>query len=132
MNTKDHERRQRIWELLTYEGHTYSEVIETVADEFGEDEETVEEEIENVRKWLPKLDVFRDTPGITLLAELRENRRRLHQMAKTAHEQEEFAEELKIRSEINRSINMERYLADSTLTVTKKSHEYEDLLNDML
>lgn len=132
MNTEDHERRQRIWELLTYEDHTYSEVIETVADEFGEDEERVEKEIENIGKWLHKLDVFRDAPGITLLAELRENRRRLHQMAKTVHEQEEFVEERKIRSEINRSINMERHLANSTLTVRKKSHEYEDLFDDVL
>lgn len=131
MNAEDRERRQRIRELLTYEDYTYSEVIETVADEFEEDEETIEDEIQNIKKWLPKLDVFRDVQGITLLAELRENRRRLHQMAEAVHEQEEFVEERKIRSEINRSINMERYLADSTLTVRKGSHEHEDLFDGL-
>lgn len=131
MNTEDRERRQRIWELLTYEDHTYSEVIETVADEFEEDEETVEEDIQDIEKWLPKLDVFRDVQGIALLAELRRNRRKLHRMAEAVHEQEEYAEERKIRSEINRSINMERYLADSTLSVKKRSHEYEEIFEEM-
>lgn len=131
MNTEERERRQRIWELLTYEDHTYTEVIETVADEFEEDEETVEADIQNIGEWLPRLDVFRDVQGIALLAELRENRRKLHQMAETVHEREEYTEERKIRSEINRSINMERYLADSTLRVAKESHEYEDILDEI-
>jgi replicative DNA helicase len=53
------------------------------------------------------------------------NRRRLYQMAETAYEQEEFTDELKIRSEINRSINMERYMADSSLGVKRVSSKAE-------
>lgn len=106
-------------------------MIETVADEFEEDEETVEADIQNIGQWLHRLDVFRHVQGIALLAELRENRRKLHQMAETVHEREGYTEERKIRSEINRSINMERHLADSTLRVAKGSHKYEDLLEEM-
>jgi hypothetical protein len=46
-------------------------------------------------------------------------------MAETAYEQEEFTDELKIRSEINRSINMERYMADSSLGVKRVSSKAE-------
>ncbi|ADJ13938.1 PqqD family peptide modification chaperone [Halalkalicoccus jeotgali] len=131
MNTEERERRQRIWKLLTYEDQTYTEVVETVADEFEVDPDTVEEDIKNIDKWLYKLDVYRDVQGISLLAELRDNRRRLHQLAEILDEQGEFAEERKIRAEINRSINMERHLADSTLAVRRVSLEDEDLLDEM-
>lgn len=88
------------------------------------DEDTVEDDIQNVHRWLPKLDIFRDVQGVSLLAELRENRRRLYQMVETACDQE-FPDELKIRSEINRSINMERHMADSSMGVIRRSSKDE-------
>jgi hypothetical protein len=125
MNAEEYERRQRIWEVLTYEDLTYTEILETVANEFEVNEKTVEDDIQKVHMWLPELDILRDVQGMSLLAELRENRRRLYQMAETAYEQEEFTDELKIRSEINRSINMERYMADSSLGVKRVSSKAE-------
>lgn len=45
-------------------------MVETAANEFKVDTETVEEDIQDIDKWLYKLDVYRDVQGISLLAEL--------------------------------------------------------------
>jgi hypothetical protein len=73
MNAEEYERRQRIWEVLTYEDLTYTEILETVANEFEVNEKTVEDDIQKVHMWLPELDILRDVQGMSLLAELRES-----------------------------------------------------------
>lgn len=118
MKAEDHERRRRIWELLVYEDSALTDVIETITEEFETSRETVEADVDSIDEWLPKLDLFRQVPGVALLAELRQNRQRLYEMAEEARDDEELVEERKIRAEINRSLNMERHLSDSSLNTT--------------
>lgn len=118
MKAEDHERRRRIWELLVYEDPALTDVIKTITEEFETSRETVEADLDSIDEWLPKLDLFRQVQGVALLAELRQNRQRLYEMAGEARDDDELVEERKIRAEINRSLNMERYLSDSSLNTT--------------
>ncbi|WP_336361944.1 hypothetical protein [Halalkalicoccus salilacus] len=118
MDPEVHERRRRIWRLLVEDDLALGEIIETVADDFDTAPETIEEDLETIDDWLPELDLLREVPGIALLAEVRQNRQRLHQMAEQAHEQDDLTQERKIRSEINRSLNIERQLGNSDLKIT--------------
>lgn len=118
MKAEDHERRRRIWELLVYEDPALTDVIKTITEEFETSKQTVEADLDSIDEWLPKLDLFREVQGVALLAELRQNRQRLYEMAGEARDDDELVEERKIRAEINRSLNMERYLSDSSLNTT--------------
>lgn len=131
MRAEDHERRQRIWELLVYEDPALREVIETITDEFDTSRETVEDDLNSIDEWLPKLDLFREVQGVSLLAELRQNRQRLYEMAEEARDQDELVEERKIRAEINRSLNMERHLSDSSLNTTPMN-EVDEMIEKSL
>lgn len=131
MDPEVHERRRRIWRLLVEDDLALGEIIETVADDFDTAPETIEEDLETIDDWLPELDLLREVPGIALLAEVRQNRQRLHQMAEQAHEQDDLTQERKIRSEINRSLNIERQLSNSDLTITRTpSPGIEEILED--
>lgn len=114
-----------------YEDPALTEVIETITDEFDTSRETVEADLNSIDEWLPKLDLFREVQGVSLLAELRQNRQRLYEMAEEARDQDELVEERKIRAEINRSLNMERHLNDSSLNTTPMN-EMEETLNKAL
>lgn len=130
MDPEVHERRRRIWRLLVEDDLALGEIIETVADDFDTAPETIEEDLETIDDWLPELDLLREVPGVALLAEVRQNRQRLHQMAEQAHEQDDLTQERKIRSEINRSLNIERQLSNSDLKITRTpSPEFEELLD---
>lgn len=132
MDPEVHERRRRIWRLLVEDDLALGEIIETVADDFDTAPETIEEDLETIDDWLPELDLLREVPGIALLAEVRQNRQRLHQMAEQAHEQDDLTQERKIRSEINRSLNIERQLSNSDLTITRTpSPGVEEMLEDI-
>lgn len=132
MEPEVHERRQRIWRLLVEDDLSFREIIETVADDFETTPETIEEDLQTIDDWLPELDLLREVPGIALLAEVRQNRRRLHRMAEQAHDQDDLVQERKIRSEINRSLNIERQLGNSDLEITHTPpQEVEDLLDEM-
>lgn len=131
MDPEVHERRRRIWRLLVEDDLALGEIIETVADDFDTAPETIEEDLETIDDWLPELDLLREVPGIALLAEVRQNRQRLHQMAEQAHEQDDLTQERKIRSEINRSLNIERQLSNSDLKITRTPpSELEDILDE--
>lgn len=121
MDVETHDRRRRIRELLIYEDVTPSEIIDTITEEFATDRETIENDLDTVADWLYELDLLRDVQGISLLAELRRNRQRLHRMADDANAQGELTEERKIRAEINRSISLERQISDSSLQTVQKS-----------
>jgi predicted DNA-binding protein YlxM (UPF0122 family) len=132
MDPEVHERRRRIWRLLVEDDLSLNEIIETVIEDFETTPETIEEDLESLGEWLPELDLLREVPGIALLAEIRQNRQRLHQMAERADEQEDLVQERKIRSEINRSLNIERQLANSKLqTIRTPSPGIEDMLEDI-
>lgn len=131
MRAEDHERRQRIWELLVYEDPALTDVIETITDEFETSRETVEADLNSIDEWLPKLDLFREVQGVALLAELRQNRQRLYEMAAEARDDDELVQERKIRAEINRSLNMERHLTDSSLN-TAPTDEVDELIEQEL
>lgn len=132
MDPEVHKRRRQIWRLLVEDDLALGEIIETVADDFDTAPETIEEDLETIDDWLPELDLLREVPGIALLAEVRQNRQRLHQMAEQAHEQDDLTQERKIRSEINRSLNIERQLSNSDLTITRTpSPGVEEMLEDI-
>ncbi|MFC7008526.1 hypothetical protein [Halalkalicoccus salilacus] len=131
MKAEDHERRRRIWELLVYEDPALTDVIKTITEEFETSKQTVEADLDSIDEWLPKLDLFRQVQGVALLAELRQNRQRLYEMAGEARDDDELVEERKIRAEINRSLNMERYLSDSSLNTTPVANKPE-MLEDQL
>lgn len=133
MNPEEHERRRRIWQLLTQDDRSLREIIEVVADDFDTAPKTVEEDLETIEEWLPELDLLREVPSISLLAKLRQNRQQLHQMAEQAHEQDDLVQERQIRSEINRSLNIERQLSDSELQITRtrSDDELEEFMRDL-
>ena len=131
MDPEEHERRRRIWQLLVEDDLSLGEIIETVADDFDTDPETVEADLETIDDWLPELDLLRDIPGIALLAEIRQNRQRLHQMAERARDQDDLVQERKIRSEINRSLNIERQLGTSDMQTTRTSTDIDNILDDI-
>ena len=119
MDPEVHKRRRQIWRLLVEDALALGEIIETVADDFDTAPETIEEDLETINNWLPELDLLREVLGVALLAEVRRNRQRLHQMAEQAHEQDDLVQERKIRSEINRSLNIERQLGNSSFGITR-------------
>lgn len=128
MNPEKHERRQRIWELIVRDDRVLTDIIATITEEFNVSTETVEDDIDTIDEWLPELDLLREVQGISLLAELRQNRQRLHQMADEAHNQGESTQERQIRAEINRSLNLERQLSNSSIQITKQKDAMEEFL----
>lgn len=131
MEPETHERRRRIWELLVQEDHSVPELIETVAEEFNTAPDTVEEEVETIDDWLHELDLLRRVSGISLLAELQQNRQQLHQMARQARDEEDLVQERKIRAEINRSLNIERQLNEDSTKIRHIERDFNDLMDDL-
>jgi hypothetical protein len=107
------ERRDRTFELLVTQGRGYTEVVETITDEFDASKTAVETDISRMNDWLPKLvdelDRGRED-GKLRLRELKKNRQRLQQLAADA---EKPSKELKYRRTIEQSINTELQLRQS-------------------
>lgn len=107
------ERRDRTFELLVTQGRGYTEVVETVTDEFDASKTAVETDISRMNDWLPKLvdelDRGRED-GKLRLRELKKNRQRLQQLAADA---EKPSKELRYRRTIEQSIKTELQLRQS-------------------
>lgn len=107
------ERRDRTFELLVTQGRGYTEVVETITDEFDASKTAVETDISRMNDWLPKLvdelDRGRED-GKLRLRELKKNRQRLQQLAADA---EKPSKELKYRRTIEQSIKTELQLRQS-------------------
>ena len=106
-------------------GEPRKTIIADLAEEFDVDEAALEDDLETITEWLPKLDTVRNAGGISALAELRANRQQLHQLAQQAREQGDISEERKIREEINDSLNLERRLRESSTDVVRTDTEAE-------
>lgn len=97
------ERRERTWEVLVELGVDYGDAVSRIAQEFDCAEGTVKSDISRMDSWIRDLDVAYYT-GISRLRELRSQRQRLNQMAMQAQQDEDLAEERKIRKTILDSI----------------------------
>lgn len=76
-------------------GKAFDTVVADLAAAFDVDEETLQDDVDTIDEWLPRLDITRDVGGISLLAEVRSNRQELHQLADQAREPDEWVEERK-------------------------------------
>lgn len=125
MDDNERTRRQALWERHLLMGEPRETVITELTAEYDVDEATVEDDLETITEWLPKLDPLRDAGGISALAELRANRQQLHQLAQQAREEGDITEERKIREEINDSLNLERRLRESSTDVVRTDSEID-------
>lgn len=107
------ERRDRTFELLVTQGRAYTDVVETITDEYDASKTAVETDISRMNDWVPKLvdelDRGRED-GKLRLRELKKNRQRLQQLAADA---EDPSKELKYRRTIEQSIETELQLRQS-------------------
>lgn len=107
------ERRDRTFELLVTQGRAYTDVVETITDEYDASKTAVETDISRMNDWVPKLvdelDRGRED-GKLRLRELKKNRQRLQQLAADA---EDPSKELKYRRTIEQSIKTELQLRQS-------------------
>ena len=132
MTPEERARRQQLWQRHLKNGEDRETVIADLAAEFEVAEQTLEEDLDTIDEWLPRLDVLRNVGGISLLAELRANRQHLHQLADDARDADDLTEERKVREEINRSLNLERRMREGPVTTTKSDAtlELEELQGD--
>ena len=77
-----------------------------IADEYGVDESTVSDDIQNMEVWLPEISRSAREAELSLLYELEETRQRLYEMAEEAEEKDDIATELRIRRTIINSIKL--------------------------
>lgn len=107
------ERRDRTFELLVTQGRDYSDVVETIVDEFDVTKTAVETDISRMNDWVPdlveQLDRGRED-GKLRLRELKKNRQRLQQLAADA---DDPSKEVKYRRHIEQSIQTELQLRQS-------------------
>lgn len=104
MNDELRERRKRTWLLYIVRGVSFTATMERLADEFDCAEGTIKADISRMDDWLPKLDPEDLSDGISEVREARENRQRLQQMALQARQDNDPERELKIRRQIDQSI----------------------------
>lgn len=109
-----HERRQRTWELLYFEGRSRAEVTAELAAEFGVTEGTIREDIDSMAEWLPELtyEPNKFVRAASRLQELRKRRRRLHAMAQAAAEKDDLRLELDIHRELTRTLTLDEEMSD--------------------
>lgn len=125
MNENERTRRQTLWERHLLMGEPRDTVVAELATEYDVDEATIEEDLETIIEWLPKLDPLREVGGVAALAELRANRQHLHELAHHARKAGDITEERKIREEINDSLNLERRLRESSTNVVRTDSDIE-------
>lgn len=129
MKPTPHSRREELWKRYVLFGEPREEVVADVAADFDVTPETIADDLQGIDAWLPELDVRRDVTGISLLAELRVNRQRLHQLAHDANSEEDITAERQIREEINRSLDLERRLLEGS--VTTQIDELDQLMSEL-
>ena len=115
MDPEERTRRGRLWRRHVVRGEPLDELLPELSEEFGVEENVLEEDIETIDEWLPQLDILRGRAGVALLGELRLNRQALNRLAVQARDDGDLTEERKIRQEINRSINIERSLHEDSI-----------------
>lgn len=93
------ERRERTWELLVALGVSYGDAVARIAQEFDCAEGTIKSDISRMDRWIGKLDVSYYT-GVSRLRELRRQRQKLEQLALEAAQNEDLAEQRKLRKTI--------------------------------
>lgn len=130
MQTDEHDRRRKTWELFFLESDQKSEVIRKVVDEFGVTEETVKEDFEQMEDWLPKLNQSGRVEELSMLLELQRTRQRLREMAAEAQEQNDLKLELSIRKEILSAIKLDERLGREI--DRDAPSDIEDLMDDYL
>jgi hypothetical protein len=118
-------RRDETFEMLVVKGYDYRRVVDTLADRYDVATGTIESDINRMDDWLPRLVHYDDDDGQGRLLELRKNRQRLHQMATEARQEDDHHLELKIRRQIDSSVDTEVELAQSLGQMTETADTLE-------
>lgn len=127
MNSDLLERREKTFDLLIVKGFSYSKVVRKIADEYDVTESGVKSDISRMENWLPKLveDDATRKDGLVRLRELRGNRQRLQQMALEAQRDNDRIDELRIREQIEQSVELDIALTQSLGETEREPDRHE-------
>lgn len=131
MQTELRERRILTWEKLVVKGHSYSDVVSTIATQYDVSESAIESDINRMSNWLPKLQPEISDMGISRLRELRRNRQRYQQMADAAAKQGNPDLELKVRREIDASIKNDVSVSQSLGLTHEEPEKHVQLTGEL-
>lgn len=125
MDDELRQRRQETWDLLVVKGIDYGKVVSRIASKYDISESGVESDISRMDNWLPELDPHNLESGLSRIRELRQNRQRLQQMALEAQNEGNLDKELRIRRQIEESVETDVELAQSLGLTEKEAEEVE-------
>lgn len=118
-------RRDETFEMLVVKGYDYRQVVTTLSERYDVKSKTIESDISRMSDWLPRLSHYDDDDGIGRLREMQKNRQRLHQMTTEARNNNDPHLELKIRRQIDSSIETEVELAQSLGEMNEEPDKHE-------